>query len=273
VTRPTRSAALLYVFFSIACFASTENQPPVSNPEAVTLAARSIAALTGGAPIRDVTLTGNVTWGGGDSETGTFTLKALGNSESRMDLALASGTRTEIRDAQTGIPSGKWIAPTGKSGHFGFHNCSTDPVWFFPALGSLSFGPNVVLSYIGQETRNGGTVQHIQSYAYQPDWPSLPGPTLQQLSTMDIYLDATSFLPVAVTFNAHPDNTPATNLLVEVDFSDYQIIGGVRVPMHIQKYHQGNLMIDLVVSGAMFNTGLPISTFTINWQLVHGETP
>jgi hypothetical protein len=34
--------------------------------------------------------------------------------------------------------------------------------------------------------------------------------------------------------------------------------------MHIQRYLQGNLMVDLVLSAASFNTGLPLSTFTIN---------
>jgi hypothetical protein len=89
-------------------------------------------------------------------------------------------------------------------------------------------------------------------------------PTPQQLSTMDFYLDANTLLPVAVTFNAHPDNGASTNLLVEVDFSNYQTVSGVVVPMHIQKYQQGNLMVDVVVTGASFNTGLLLSIFTIS---------
>jgi hypothetical protein len=36
------------------------------------------------------------------------------------------------------------------------------------------------------------------------------------------------------------------------------------VPMHIQKYQQGNLMVDVVVTGALFNTGLSLSIFAIN---------
>ena len=70
-------------------------------------------------------------------------------------------------------------------------------LWFFPALGSLAASPNVVLSYIGQETRNNEIVQHIQSYVYQPIHHPEFNP-LQQLSTMDLYLDATTFLPVAL---------------------------------------------------------------------------
>ena len=239
---------------------------PASDPQALALAAQSIAVLTGGASVIDVTLTGSVIWNGTD--TGTATLRALGTSESRMDLALTSGTRSEIRDAQTGVQLGQWINPNNALGQFASQNCWTDPVWFFPALGSLAAGPNVVLSYIGQETRNGGTVQHIQSYFYDPNWPSGVTPSDQQLSSMDFYLDATTLLPVAITFNAHPDSDAMTNLLIEVDFANYQNIGGVVVgvvvPMHIQRYQQGTLIVDLTITGAYLNTGLQLSSFAIN---------
>ena len=234
--------------------------PPASDPQALAYAAHSIAAVSGSARINDVTLTGSVTWNGAD--TGTATLKALGTGESRMDLVLSSGTRTEIRDAQTGAQLGKWINPNDVSGQFASQNCWTDAVWFFPALGSLAAGQNVVLSYIGQESRNGSTVQHIHSYVYQST--QSPPPSPQQLNAMDFYLDATTLLPVAATFNAHPDNNAATNLLVEVDFSNYQNINGVMVPMHIQRFSQGSLSVDLTVTGASFNTGLRLSDFTVN---------
>ncbi len=235
--------------------------PPASDPTALAFAAQSIAALTGGISISDITLTGNVTWNGTD--TGSATLKALGTGESRMDLSLSSGTRTEIRDAQTGAAIGQWINPNNTSGTFAFQNCQTDAAWFFPALGSLGAGSNVVLSYIGRETRNGTAVQHIRSYVYQPN-PPIAGPTSQQLGTMDFYLDATTLLPMAVTFNTHPDNNASTNLVIEVDFSNYQSTNGIAVPMHIQRHQQGNLLVDVTVTGASFNTGSSLSVFTIN---------
>ena len=181
-----------------------------------------------------------------------------------MDLALTNGTRTEIRDAQTGTPLGQWTTPSSQSGRFAWQNCLTDSAWFFPALGSLALGPNVVLSYVGPEIRNGESVQHIQSYRYQANSPAVPSATVRPLSTIDFYLDALTLLPVATTFNVHPDNNAATNLSIEVDFSNYQTVNGANVPMHIQKYQQGNLLIDLVLSEALVNAGLPLSIFTIN---------
>lgn len=243
------------------CGAAFAQNPPASDPKALAFASQSIAVLTGGSLISDVKLTGNVTWNGG-ADSGTATLTALGTGESRIDLALTSGTRTEIRDAQMGGPLGQWVNPNNASGKIAYQNCQTDAVWFFPALGSLSAGPNVVLSYIGQEARNGGAVQHLRSYVYQPNPP--PGPSPQQLSRMDFYLDANTLLPQAISFNAHPDNDLSTNLPVEVHFTNYQTVSGVTVPMHIQKYQQGNLLVDISVTTASFNTGLSLSSFTIN---------
>jgi len=251
---------LLVSAFPIILLAQSQ---PASNPQALAFASQSIAALTGGTPINDVTLTGGVTWiAGSDNETGSATLLASGTRESSMSLSLASGARTEVRDAQTGATLGSWTAPSGPSGMFSLFNCQTDAAWFFPVLSSLSAGPNIVLSYVGLETRNGESVQHLRSYVYSPS--SSSALTFQQLSAEDFYLDATTLLPSAVTFFTHPDNNAANNISVEVDFSNYQTVNGAAVPMHVQKYLQGTLQIDLTVSSAAFNTGIALSHFTIN---------
>lgn len=229
-----------------------------SDPQAVQYAATSLAALTGGVALSDVTLSGSVTWNGSDK--GTVTLKALGAGESRIDLALESGVRTEIRDIQTGTPIGQWTTPKA-SGSFAFHNCQTDAVWFFPALGSLNATANTVFSYVGQETRDGIAIQHIRSYA-------LTDPVIKSgsipLSMMDIYLDATTLLPVAIAFEAHPDNDEIASMQVEIRFSNYQTINEASVPMHLQRYQQGVLLVDLVLTNASFNSGMSLSTFAIN---------
>ena len=250
------------VIVSIPAFLLAQSQP-ASDPLALSYAAQSIAAMTGGTSISDVTLTGSVSWNAG-ADSGTATLQALGVAESRMDLVLSSGTRSEIRDAQTGSAIGQWINPGNTSGSYASQNCWTDAVWFFPALGSLAVGPNVVLSYIGQETRNGAAVQHIQSYVYDPNWPASVTPSDQQLSTMDFYLDASSLLPTAILFNTHPDSDATTNIPIEIDFSNYQNTGGVTTPQRIQRYLQGTLAVDITVTGVALNTGLTLSNFAIN---------
>jgi hypothetical protein len=66
-----------------------------------------MAALSGGTPVTDVTLTGNVTWiSGPDKDVGSATLMAKGSTETRMDLVLSGGKRSEIRNIANGLPQG-----------------------------------------------------------------------------------------------------------------------------------------------------------------------
>ena len=255
-------ALLLFVLASPQ-FLCSQSQVPVSDARAVALAAQTVTALTNGISVNDVTLTGTATWTlGSDSESGAVIFLASGTGESRMDLMLSGGSRTEIRDASTGTRLGKWIAQSGASGRFAFHNCQTDAVWFFPVLGSLATGPNVVLLYVGQESRRGRSVQHIQSYVYSSAQPG--GAALQRLSAMDFYLDATTSLPMAVTFNRHPDDDAGSNIPVEVAFSNYETVSGVTVPMRVQEYVQGTAVLDVTIASAAFNTGISVSNFTVN---------
>jgi hypothetical protein len=60
--------------------------PAASDPQAVALIQKALAALTGGAPVTDVTLTGTARRiAGSDDETGTATLKATRPRGSRCN--------------------------------------------------------------------------------------------------------------------------------------------------------------------------------------------
>ena len=136
-----RSLALIVAVCSFLYSPSATGQnPPPSDPQANSFAAQSIAAMTGGTTINDATLTGNVTWNGSITDSGTFTLRALGQDESRMDLALSSGALTEIRDAQTGVALGAWVLPDNTAGNFAPQNCWTDCRLVFSCTRSLVNG-------------------------------------------------------------------------------------------------------------------------------------
>jgi hypothetical protein len=238
----------------------TQKASATSDPTALALAAKSIAALTGGITISDVTLTANVTWSGDpNSETGSAVFLAKGSDKSRVDLTLSGGTRTDIRNSSSGFPLGEWVNNGGSPIRYSSFNCWGDPSWFFPALTSLSISdPTIVFSYVGLESQAGISVQHLRSYRAVTAIP-----VAQQLSVMDFYLDASSFLPVSVVFTAHPDNNSNVNVPIVVQFSDYQPTSGLELPLHVQEYLQGGLLLDSVVTGVTVNSGLPDSDFTI----------
>jgi hypothetical protein len=236
---------------------------PTSDPQAISLANQALSALVGTTQVGDVTLTGTATrTAGSDVGTGAVTLKALGVAMSRLDMNLSNGTRSEIRNLSSGLPQGFWIAPNSSAHSAANHNNMTDAAWFFPALTVLSQASNssYLFTYVGQETRNGTTVQHIR-VAQNIGSAADPTGLARQLSTEDIYLDGNSLLPVALTFNAHPDNNALANIPVEVDFSNYQVVNGVKIPFRVQQFFNGTLFLDITVQSAALNAGLTSTDF------------
>jgi hypothetical protein len=250
---------LLMIPFNVRC-----QQAPVQNPQAVALAAQAMAALTGTTQVNDITLNGTATrTAGSDVETGTVVLEALGGPYSRMDLTLSTGTRHEVRNlSSNSAAQGYWIGPDSSSHPFSQHNCVTDAAWFAPVLSVLSqlSNPNLVVSYVGQETKAGVAVQHLH-FAIQSSSPDPTG-ILQGLSAEDVYLNASTLLPVALTFNAHPDNDATTNLAVEIDYGSYQSVSGVLVPFQIQKLINNSVVLNLIVNSAAINQGLTPADFS-----------
>src|SRR5213594_1742334 len=164
--------ARFVVALSLSLFAASlalAQNPPASDPQALSFVAQSIVAMTQGAAITDVTITGNANWiAGSDNETGQLTLRAKGVAESRIDLNLSGGTRTEIRNDTAGFPQGESIRPDGSVRAWATHNCWINASWFFPALSFLSAtsDPTLVFSYIGLETHRQATVQHLRIFRY-----------------------------------------------------------------------------------------------------------
>lgn len=287
------------LIFALPVFAqTTSTSPTTSDPKAVALLQKSLAALTNGVQINDVMLTGSARRiAGSDDETGTATLEATSVGDSRVELSFASGSRVEIRNHSAlplpgslspGIPSsvgqtpqavGEWVGPDSVPHAMAGHNIMTDAAWFFPplTLQEIVSSPNYVLRFIGQETRNGQTVMHVnasQAFTNLPGLqnaiskPPAPSPAqfqslMEHLSAMDFYLDPNSLLPVALAFNQHPDGNALVDIAVEIRFSNYQTVNGVTVPMHVQKYMNNSLVLDLQFSNANLNAGLTASAFAI----------
>ena len=214
---------------------------------------------------RDVTLAGSVTWiAGSDTETGTATLQAKGIGESRVELKLSGGRRTEIRNNSSGVPQGARTGTDGVRRSSAQHNCLTDPVWFFAGLSSLAAAsnPKLVFVYVGPEQREGVSVQHLRLYQSLGSEPKTQN-IIQRLSTLDFYLDPVSFLPLAITFKVHPVDDLTTDIPAEVRFANYQAVNGILVPLHIQRLVNGGLLFDVVVTTAQVNTGLSDVPFSI----------
>ena len=86
---------------------------------------------------------------------------------------------------------------------------------------------------------------------------------IQQASAMDLYLDSTTYLPVALEFNTHPENNALQDIPVRIEYGDYRAAGTGKAPYRIQKYLQGTLLLDIAVSSVAVNPGIPSTEFSL----------
>jgi hypothetical protein len=239
--------------------ATSASQTVVRDPQALSLIASSLKALTESVAIHDATLQASANYvAGSDNETGTATLLALGNQQSIVQLNLSGGLRQEIRNGVAGA----WIGTTQATA---IHNCWTDASWFFPALTLAGIYTNaqVSASYLGPDTSKGASLLHVQVARLVPGQSAKTTTLIQTLSTRDIYFDPQSSLPLYLDFNTHPDKDANLNLPVEIVFGNFQTSSGWLVPLHIQKFVQRTLLLDLTLSNVRVNTGVPASAFAL----------
>ncbi|HZQ23304.1 MAG TPA: hypothetical protein VFA89_10930 [Terriglobales bacterium] len=259
------------IFWSAVCLGvagkTAKNQAIVmSDPQAIAFAVQATANLTGDNVVSDATLSVSVTSiAGSETLTGTGTMYAKGTLESRVDLSLNGTTTSTIRNLTGLFPQGETIAQDGTVQPAAMHNCWLSPSWFSPVSSFLTAttDPTLIFSYVGQETRGTRSVQHLRAYRnFNSPNPHFVAIT-QAVSTADFYLDAATLLPVAITFNGHPDDDAGTNIPMEVDILAYQSVNGVQMPLHIQQLISDGLALDVVVNSVALNSGLSDSLFAI----------
>jgi len=264
--------ALLSIFVCTSSVAAaqqtTTSQPTPSasqqSGQAMAVLGQALQALGPGA-VKDVTLTGTARRiAGSDDESGTVVLKALSTSEAEMDLSFPSGQRSEAVGRSDKGPVGKWTGPDGQAHAIPRHNLMLDSAWFFPALMLRRTGVNSrsVFALVGSETLDGRAVEHLTAWQQFPFLTGDMATRFQHLSQMEIYLDSSTLLPVALAFNAHPDNNLLVDIPVEVRYLDYRAVNGVEVPFHVQKLINNTLALDLQFQSATLNSGLTPSSIS-----------
>jgi hypothetical protein len=257
---------LLGIFVCASCLVaaqqpttSTSATPsPQQSGQAVAVLGQALQGLGPGA-VKDVTLTGTARRiAGSDDESGTVVLKALSTSEAEMDLSFPSGQRSEAVGNSDKGPVGKWTGPDGQAHAMARHNLMLDSAWFFPALMLPRMGAvnRSVFASVGSETIDGRAVEHLTAWQQFPNFSGESAKLFQHLSQVEIYLDSSTLLPAALTFNAHPDNNALVDIPVKVLYSDYRAVNGVEVPFHVQKFVNNTLVLDLQFQSATLNSGL-----------------
>ncbi len=256
--------ALLAVF-ALVPFAVAQ-QTATTSTQATAILQSSLSALSGGQTLTDVTLSGTARRiAGSDDETGTAALKAISSGASRVDLSLPSGQRNELLNTSVSPSAGTWSGPDGISHAVAYHNLLTGPAWFFPLfpIAEGLTGSGYVATYVGHETHNGQAVEHVSVSQTSSSRSPSGALLLQHLSQVDFFLDSTTLLPAAMTFNVHPDSNALLDIPVDVRFSDYRTVSGAKVPFHVQKYLNNGLVLDFQAQSVTLNSGLAASSFSL----------
>jgi hypothetical protein len=263
-----RSSRFVFLLVLITFARSaTAQQATASAPQATALLQQSLAALSNGHAITDVTLSGTARRiAGSDDESGSSAAKALATGEARVDLSFASGSRSEVVGTSNKCLAGSWSGPDGVAHLISNHNLMTDSSWFFPTLsvGRMISSGKYVLSYVGRETHDDQAVEHVTAFQSSTFQPPAGIPTFSHLTQMDLFLDPNTFLPAALAFNIHPDNDAGLDIPVEVRFSDYRLINGAQIPFHVQKFINNSLFLDFQFDSAVLNSGLSTNLFTVS---------
>ena len=236
---------------------ATTNKPQLQQQQSgQNWAMQAMQALTGGAQVNSVSLAGPVVVVSGENqEQGTISLQSTGIMTSLLTISTSAGNRSETRLWDGFLPSGQWAGLDGQPHQMAQQNCWTDGVWFFPALSLLSDynDPSMVFVDLGQQQYNGDLVEHIQAYRWPVNMPPDFQQQIQQLSTVDFYLDSQTALPVALTFFRFGDNNVSAMVSTTVTFSQYQSVSGIEVPSQVVRTLNGSAYIQINVTSVGLN--------------------
>lgn len=237
-----------------------------SAPQAAQLLRQALSALSPNLTTNDTTLSGSVHHVlGSIDENGTATLEAISAGASKLVFSLPSGQFTEIRDLTTAPAAGHWSGSDGVSHPIAFQNLLNEPSWFSPVaiVSRLILSPSSVATVVGTEELGTQSVQHITIYQIPPATVATPD-TYPHLTQIDLYIDASTFLPAAVRYNIHPDDNELVDIPIEVDFSDYRAVQGTQVPYRVQRLINNNLLFDVTVNSVTVNSGLSPTSFAVS---------
>jgi hypothetical protein len=243
---------------------------PVANSSASVLTRDSLSALTHGLSVTDVTLMGTVRRvAGADDERGAILAEAVGTGTSRINYSYNSGMRSESRKLVSGTAAiEQWSGPDGIKHQVVPHNTTPLSPWFFPALllQTVENSRTTSVTDVGAEVRGGQSVEHLTIANQVPalHHPPVMLALLQKAARTELYIDSSTHLPVALTYNAHPDKSLGENIPVEIRFSDYRPANGVQVPFQIKKYFNRTLELDIQLTSAKLNSGLSASSLQLH---------
>lgn len=273
-------AAFLVTYATAAQSTANSATAIPRDPQAILVLNQAIAAAGGTASVfsvRDYTATGSITLPLAQSLEGSVTITALGLSERRMDIALATGTRSWA--VHQGIASAKAEDGTvtsldpktrGKNWKQMPPPPYRTPLFagavLLPSkqLQAILADPQYGLSYKGSTEADGHTVYEISAQLYTPELsatsadPTSHLPHAVPFHSKDFFIDA-STSQVVMT-----QEIGTSNFLEQYHYSQYQqVVAGLSIPFVVSEVDAGHTIWTVQLTQINFNSGLQSAAFAL----------
>ena len=239
--------------------ATTTPTAPQRDAQAVALLQQSVAAF-GPVQPSDSTATGNVTITQGSlTMQGTVTILTKGSAQTSIQFQVPNNPWTVIfanGQANKVEPSETTVYPLELA-------ASSQCLYFpLPFLVSILSNADYSIKYVGQETLGASTTNHIVA---QNTFNSSPKyQFLSSFTAADIWIDASSGLPVKISMVRREGGGSAPRIPFSFVYSNYQAVSGVRYPFTIQEYWTETLWATTNIQSVTFSTGLTDSSFPLS---------
>jgi hypothetical protein len=266
---PTRIGPLaLILLSSIFAFAAnsggqaTTTQAPVSkDTQAVSVLTQALNAAGGlsaiGA-IQDFTATGNITYYWDQPVQGTVTVRGRGLHEFRLDATLADGVHSWFVNSSTSFQEN----PDGSTLPLPSQNIVKPANLTFPLLHLVMAIQDaaVTVSYGGLVTHDG---QQVHDILIQRTFPQSSDPlgALGRITKAHIFIDPNALTIQSILDTAYRRDLGPGEFSHEMQFSNYQAVNGVFVPMSVTEFISNQQTETIQLTQINFNTGLADSDF------------
>ena len=242
-----RSVVVFVCIYSATLFAQSSPNPA---PDPATVISQ-IAASFSSAPIQTVQLTGTAqAYAGSDQPAGTFSYQIKSTGERTLRLDIGDLSRTDITGTFGDFTACKRIDASGVSHTVADHNCALPLDWVLPVVGLQLQAAKLSASVAEVTDVTGASLQKLTLQRPVKEGSKFAIQMAKHLTDMEFQVDPVSMSLKSISFTEHPEQDASTDFPVEIRYSDYRDINGVKLPFHVQKYVRGGLTLDLQAENA-----------------------
>jgi hypothetical protein len=246
--------SLLLIFASSPRLNSQQSSPaPTRDAQALLLLSQCSTAMGASSAAPDIYAEGTITPTNPQNASASVVLKSMGTDRVRSEINLPGGQRVYVLNSGQGFS-----LISGEKKYLGAHSTLYSRPEHLSAFacGIDLARPNVSVSYVGAETLRTATVHHLRFLVASSD------PLQHLISEFHLYLDAQTLRVVKTANWVFAPDAIQNRSLCETYYDNYQSIGGVLFPMHIQHFLAGTQLDDWNFTSV--RTDVPISQSNFN---------